>query len=147
MLNIPSISIDNPEPTIIPPITSVVAAGSTDPVTFTVPDPSIVNPDPILIPPNAYADAIGIELNLLLNVFQSVRLKYPSVDAVAFEILIVGVVPPLDAIGADPITDISVLLPPPPPPIALITPWLLITIVVPSTLTAPDTVVLATCKV
>lgn len=45
---------------------------------------------------------------LLLNVFQSVLVKYPLTDPVAAAIEIAGVVPPEDTTGAAPVTDVTV---------------------------------------
>jgi len=45
---------------------------------------------------------------LLLNVVQSVEVKYPLTDAVAAAMLIAGVVPPDDTTGAVPVTDVTV---------------------------------------
>jgi len=45
---------------------------------------------------------------LLLNVVQSVEVKYPFTDAVAAAMLIAGVVPPDDTTGAVPVTDVTV---------------------------------------
>lgn len=47
---------------------------------------------------------------LPLKVFQSVDDKYPFVEVVACEIEIAGVAPPLDAIGAVPVTDVTPVL-------------------------------------
>ena len=45
---------------------------------------------------------------LLLNVFQSVLVKYPLVVALAAAMLIVGVAPPEDTTGAVPVTLVTV---------------------------------------
>jgi hypothetical protein len=45
---------------------------------------------------------------LLLNVFQSVLVKYPLTDVVAAAIEIAGVLPPLETTGAVPVTDVTV---------------------------------------
>ena len=49
----------------------------------------------------------------MLNVFQSVKFKYPSVVALAKLIEILGVTPPEDAIGKVPVTEVTVPLPVP----------------------------------
>ena len=48
------------------------------------------------------------------NLFQSADAKNPSVVVSACEILIAGVVPPEDDIGAVPVTDVTPLPPPEP---------------------------------
>ena len=50
---------------------------------------------------------VPVLLVLLLNVFQSVLVKYPLTDVVAAAILIAGVAPPLDTTGAVPVTDVT----------------------------------------
>ena len=52
-------------------------------------------------------DAPDVAGALLLNVAQSVDAKYPSTKVVAFGMLIAGVVPPLDTIGAVPVTAVT----------------------------------------
>jgi hypothetical protein len=50
------------------------------------------------------ATLVTVPEPLLLNVFQSVDVKYPLIDAVAAAMLIAGVVPPDDTTGAVPVT-------------------------------------------
>ena len=78
----------------------------------------------LLLLTSRFPPSIGVAspptlLNLLLNVFQSVEVKYPSVDVVAWDIDKSGVDVPLATDnGAFVVT--SVTVPPPPPPAALI---------------------------
>jgi hypothetical protein len=48
---------------------------------------------------------VPVLLVLLLNVFQSVLVRYPLADVVAGGMLITGVVPPVEATGAVAVTD------------------------------------------
>src|ERR1700744_3571944 len=48
-----------------------------------------------------------MRFTLLLNVFQSPAERYPFVAVVAWVILITGVVPPLEIIGAVPVTEVT----------------------------------------
>ena len=50
---------------------------------------------------------VPLVFDLLLNVVQSVLVKYPSTEVVAAAILIAGVAPPLDTTGAVPVTDVT----------------------------------------
>ena len=67
----------------------------------------------VIIPP-VKLTLVTVPLPLLLNVFQSVLVKYPLTDVVAAAIEIAGVVPPELTTGAVPVTLVTV----PPDPVA-----------------------------
>ena len=50
----------------------------------------------------------NVPLPLLLNVVQSVLVRYPLTEVVAAGILMAGVVPPLETTGDVPVTDVTV---------------------------------------
>ena len=81
------------------------------PPKVTVPDPVIGPPikvNPLTVPVVPTEVTVPVVLDLLLNVFQSVDVKYPLTDVVAAGILITGVVPPVEATGAVAVTDVTV---------------------------------------
>ena len=51
---------------------------------------------------------VTVPLPLLLNVVQSVLVRYPLTEVVAAGILMAGVVPPLETTGDVPVTDVTV---------------------------------------
>ena len=79
--------------------------------------PNVILPEVVTVPDNDKPDTVPVPdtlvtvpvlLVLLLNVFQSVLDKYPFVVLLACEILIAGVLPPDDEIGAVPVTEVTV---------------------------------------
>ena len=66
------------------------------------------------VPASPLADTtdtlVTLPTPLLLNVFQSVLVRYPSADVVAAGILITGALPPEDTTGGVPVTLVTVPL-------------------------------------
>jgi hypothetical protein len=73
-----------------------------------VPEPVIGTPDTENIEGTVAFTEVTEPEPLLLKVFQSVEVKYPSVLVLAAAILIAGVLPPLDTTGAVPVTLVTV---------------------------------------
>jgi hypothetical protein len=71
------------------------------PVVVTVPDREI----PLTVPVPPTLVTVPVLDVLLLNVFQSVLVRYPLTEPVAAAIEIAGVVPPEETTGAVPVTD------------------------------------------
>ena len=63
------------------------------------------------VPANPLADTtdtlVTVPEPLLLNVFQSVEVKYPLTEVEAAAMLMAGVVPPEDTTGAVPVTEVT----------------------------------------
>jgi hypothetical protein len=77
--------------------------------------PNVRLPEVVTVPVNVKPLTVPVPLTLvtvpeplLLNVFQSVLVKYPLTDVVAAGILIAGVTPPEDTTGEVPVTDVTV---------------------------------------
>jgi hypothetical protein len=77
--------------------------------------PSVKFPEVVTFPVRVNPLTVPVPLTevtvpepLLLNVFQSVEVKYPLTDVVAAGMLIAGVVPPDETTGAVPVTDVTV---------------------------------------
>jgi len=71
----------------------------------------VIAPEDVIGPPETLTPVPAVKLTLvtvpeplLLNVVQSVLVRYPSTDVVAAAMLMAGVVPPLDTTGAVPVT-------------------------------------------
>ena len=100
-----------------------MAAASAVPLPYSKPEILVVSVNagvapPLDVPAKPLADttetAVTVPEPLLLNVVQSVEVRYPLVDPLAAAIEMAGVVPPLDTTGAVPVTEVTV----PPEPVA-----------------------------
>ena len=86
---------------VLEPVVPAVATPDTRSITGVVPPVLVMRP---VVP----LTLVTVPLPLLLNVFQSVDVRYPLTEVVAAAILIDGVEPPEDTTGAVPVTLVTV---------------------------------------
>lgn len=67
----------------------------------------VVVPVATVIMPPVKLTLVTVPEPLLLNMFQSVEVKYPLTEVEAAAMLMAGVVPPEDTTGAVPVTEVT----------------------------------------